>query len=99
MRRSVLGTFVALWAIFATAASANLADAAEGTYPIPYQRPTRAEIVADLDKVRTFLENVAATEVIDSTTRKAITDRRKPIETAVVIPETVTGTVERLPEA
>jgi unsaturated rhamnogalacturonyl hydrolase len=61
----------------------NPTDAAEGVYPIPYQMPTKAEITEHLNRVRTFLEATAKTEVIDSKTGQPITDLANPVATAV----------------
>jgi rhamnogalacturonyl hydrolase YesR len=60
----------------------NAIDAGEGVYPIPYQQPTRAEIVETLQRVRVFLESAAPTEVVDSVTAQEIRDFASPIATA-----------------
>ena len=60
----------------------NLNDAAEGVYPIPYQMPTKAEIVESLNRVRGFLEVTALTEVVDRRTGQPITDMANPVATA-----------------
>src|SRR6188768_2906811 len=57
----------------------NPTDSAEGLYPIPYQMPTKAEIVEHLNRVHAFLEATAKTEVIDSKTGQAITDLANPV--------------------
>ena len=57
-------------------------DPAEGLYAIPYQKPTRAEIVAVLERVRDFMESATPLEVVDSQTRAPITDRSTPVATA-----------------
>jgi unsaturated rhamnogalacturonyl hydrolase len=58
-------------------------DPAEGTYPVPYQRPTVAEITADLVRVRGFLETAMPARIIDRQTGQPITDFANPVATAV----------------
>lgn len=60
------------------------ADAGEGLYRIPYQKPTRTEIIALLHRVRGFLETAAPTRVIDSRTGAEIKDRTSPVATATL---------------
>lgn len=62
----------------------NRNDAGEGLYRIPYQQPTRAEIVAVLERVRAFLDTAAATRVVDSRTGAEITDRNQWLATATL---------------
>jgi unsaturated rhamnogalacturonyl hydrolase len=62
----------------------NRDDVSEGLYRIPYQKPTRAEIVEVLHRVRTFLETAAPTRVVDSRTGAPITDRTNFIATATL---------------
>jgi len=63
----------------------NLQDAGEGMYFIPYQQPTRAEILENLNRIRVFLESAAPTQVIDRETQQAITDPRSaPVATATI---------------
>jgi unsaturated rhamnogalacturonyl hydrolase len=63
----------------------NTNDASEGTYSIPYQMPTRAEIIEKLQRVREFMESAAPTQVIDRETQKEITDPRSaPVATATI---------------
>ncbi len=59
-------------------------DSAEGTYPIPYQQPTVAEVTEALARIRDYLDKAAPTRVIDSRTGKEITDFSTPIATAVL---------------
>ena len=40
-------------------------DLSEGTYPIPYQKPTIAEIAEVLDRVRGYLDAELADQVVD----------------------------------
>ncbi len=49
-------------------------DLSEGTYPVPYQRPTVAEIAELLDRVRSYVDSVAPTRVVDAATGREITD-------------------------
>lgn len=50
-------------------------DISEGTYPIPYQMPAKAEITEVLNRVRGFLDVAAPTFVVDRRTRAQITDK------------------------
>jgi rhamnogalacturonyl hydrolase YesR len=59
-------------------------DPAEGTYPIPYQRPTVAEIGELLQRVRGYLEQAAPTRVVHRKTGREITDFAVPDPDAVV---------------
>ena len=58
-------------------------DPAEGTYPIPYQLPTVAEIKEALTRIRTYLDAAVPLRVVDSKTGKEITDFATPVATAV----------------
>lgn len=63
--------------------SAN--DAGEGLYSIPYQMPTRAETLAQLQRIRVFMEKASPTEVIDRETKQPITSPRSaPVATATI---------------
>lgn len=62
----------------------NRNDPSEGLYRIPYQQPTRAEIVAVLDRVRGFLETASPTAVVDRETGAPIADRNAPVATAMI---------------
>jgi rhamnogalacturonyl hydrolase YesR len=53
-------------------------DLSEGTYPIPYQKPTVAEITEVLERVRGYLEASSPTEVVDGRTGVPITDFSSP---------------------
>jgi rhamnogalacturonyl hydrolase YesR len=53
-------------------------DLSEGTYPIPYQKPTVAEISEVLDRVRGYLEANSPTRVVDARTGAEITDFSVP---------------------
>ena len=59
-------------------------DSAEGTYPVPYQLPTVAEVTEALGRIRGYLDAAAPTRVIDSATGREITDFSTPIATAVL---------------
>ncbi|USX26532.1 glycoside hydrolase family 88 protein [Oxalobacteraceae bacterium OTU3CINTB1] len=61
--------------------SAN--DAGEGTYPVPYKKPTEAEIVGALDRVRGYIDSITPTRIVDKATGKPITDLKKPVAGAV----------------
>lgn len=58
-------------------------DSAEGTYPVPYQLPTVAEVTESLARVRDYLDAAAPRRIIDSQTKQEITDFTTPVETAV----------------
>jgi unsaturated rhamnogalacturonyl hydrolase len=53
-------------------------DLSEGTYPIPYQKPTVAEIREILERVRGYLEATSPTRVVDGRTGVEITDFSVP---------------------
>ena len=53
-------------------------DLSEGTYPIPYQKPTAAEIREVLERVRGYLEVTSPTRVVDGRTGVEITDFSVP---------------------
>jgi rhamnogalacturonyl hydrolase YesR len=53
-------------------------DLSEGTYPIPYQKPTVAEIAEVLQRVRGYLEATAPTRVVDGRTGREVTDYSIP---------------------
>jgi rhamnogalacturonyl hydrolase YesR len=61
----------------------NLHDPSEGTYPVPYHLPSVAEITADLERVRGFLEASVPARIIDRRTRRPIDPRTKPVAEAV----------------
>lgn len=58
-------------------------DSAEGTYPIPYQLPTAAEVTEALGRIRGYLDQAAPTRIVDSATGKEIVDFSTFVETAV----------------
>jgi len=51
-------------------------------YPIAYHRPTPAEVTADLERVRTYLETAMPARLVDSATGQPITDLSHPVATA-----------------
>ena len=53
-------------------------DLAEGTYPIPYQKPTVAEIAEVLGRVRGYLDETEPNRVVDGRTGAVITDFSPP---------------------
>jgi rhamnogalacturonyl hydrolase YesR len=53
-------------------------DLSEGTYPIPYQKPTEAEIGEVLERVRAYLEAHSPTDVVDGRSGALITDFSSP---------------------
>ena len=53
-------------------------DLSEGTYPIPYQRPTAAEITEILQRVHAYVDSASPTSVVDSQTGREITDFSVP---------------------
>ena len=59
-------------------------DSGEGTYPVPYQLPTVAEVTESLARIRNYLDGAAPTRVIDSATGKEITEFTTPVATAVL---------------
>lgn len=61
----------------------NMNDTAEGTYPVPYQMPTIEEITGALTRIRDYLSAAAPTRIVDTKTKKEITDFTTPVETAV----------------
>ena len=58
-------------------------DPAEGTYPIPYQLPTVAEITDALVRIRNYLNEAVPLKVVDRKTGKEITDFTTPVADAV----------------
>jgi rhamnogalacturonyl hydrolase YesR len=62
----------------------NPNDDGEGTYPVPYQLPTVAEITALLQRVHGYLDASIPVRVIDTKTNKPVTDFTKPVATAMI---------------
>ncbi len=61
-------------------------DAGEGTYPVPYKKPTVAEITASLDRIRSYMEATTPTKVIHKASGIQIIDFSQPVADAVVEP-------------
>jgi unsaturated rhamnogalacturonyl hydrolase len=61
----------------------NLKDVGEGTYPIPYQLPTVAELTDALHRIRGYMEAATPTRVVNKRTGKPITDFSKPDRDAI----------------
>nr|WP_229265212.1 glycoside hydrolase family 88 protein [Duganella sp. 1224] len=61
-------------------------DAGEGTYPVPYKKPTVAEITASLDRIRGYMEATTPTRVIHKDSGIQITDFSQPVADAIVEP-------------
>ncbi|HVW21795.1 MAG TPA: glycoside hydrolase family 88 protein [Opitutaceae bacterium] len=62
--------------------AAGRTDPMAGSYPVPYHKPTAAEITAQLVRVRTFLETAMPARIIDRKTRQPITDLAHPVASA-----------------
>ena len=62
----------------------NANDPGEGTYPVPYHKPTVAEITESLQRVRGYLEAVTPTSVLNKKTKATITDFSKPDADAII---------------
>ncbi len=58
--------------------SRNANDLSEGTYPIPYWKPTEAEIAEVLARVRDYLEKTEPRSVVNERTGQEITDFSVP---------------------
>lgn len=61
----------------------NLGDAGEGTYPIPYKKPAVAEVTAQLQAIRAFMDRATPTRIVSKRTGQPITDLKKPSADAV----------------
>jgi unsaturated rhamnogalacturonyl hydrolase len=61
----------------------NLGDAGEGTYPIPYKKPVVAEVTAQLQAIRAFMDRATPTRIVSNRTGQPITDLKKPSADAV----------------
>ena len=61
-------------------------DPGEGTYTVPYKKPTVAEITSALDRIRSYMEATTPTRVIHKDTGVQITDFSKPVADAIVEP-------------
>lgn len=61
----------------------NLGDAGEGTYPIPYKKPVVAEVTAQLQAIRAFMDRATPTRIVSKRTGQPITDLKKPSADAI----------------
>jgi unsaturated rhamnogalacturonyl hydrolase len=60
-------------------------DPGDGDYTVPYQRPTRAEIVRDLERILRFMESASWIRVVDRNTGKELTDPKSgPVASAIL---------------
>jgi unsaturated rhamnogalacturonyl hydrolase len=92
-KTSKLISVLAALAFFSSAAQAegpyrnpdnkNLNDVGEGTYPVPYKRPTVAEISDALHRIRGYMEATTPTRVVDKKSGAPITDLGKPVKDAI----------------
>lgn len=64
----------------------NSNDVGEGSYPIPYKLPQVNEITAALQRIRTYMDKVTPTRVIDKKTGQEITDLNTPTAHAIIAP-------------
>ncbi|MGH8853980.1 MAG: glycoside hydrolase family 88/105 protein [Telluria sp.] len=64
----------------------NLSDPLEGTYPVPYKLPQAAEITAQLERVRGFIDRATPSRIVDKKTGQPITDFGTPVAGAIVEP-------------
>lgn len=61
----------------------DLKDPGEGTYPVPYKRPVPAEVTAQLNSIRAWLDSATPTRVINKRSGDQITDLSKPDADAI----------------
>jgi len=61
----------------------NLGDAGEGSYPIPYKKPVVAEVTAQLQAIRAFMDRATPTRIVSKRTGQPITDLKKPSADAI----------------
>ena len=64
----------------------NLKDPGEGTYPVPYKKPVVAEVTAQLNAIRGFMDQATPTRIVNKRTGAPITDLSKPDRDAVFAP-------------
>jgi unsaturated rhamnogalacturonyl hydrolase len=64
----------------------NPNDPLEPTYPVPYKLPVVAEIIAQLDLVRGFIDRATPSQVVDRRTGRPVTDFTTPTADAIVAP-------------
>lgn len=61
----------------------NLGDAGEGSYPIPYKKPVVAEVTAQLQAIRAFMDRATPTRIVSKRTGQPVTDLKKPSADAI----------------
>ena len=61
----------------------NLGDPAEGSYPIPYKKPVQAEITAQLQSIRAFMDRATPTRIVSKKSGQPITSLKTPVADAV----------------
>jgi len=61
-------------------------DPGEGTYPVPYKKPTVAEISATLDHIRGYLDATTPTRIVHKDSGLPVTDFSHPAADAIVEP-------------
>jgi unsaturated rhamnogalacturonyl hydrolase len=59
-------------------------DPAEGTYPVPYQKPVVADIAQALQRVRAYVDSQTPTRVVHKGSGQPVTDFKTPVADAVV---------------
>ncbi|QOY94129.1 glycoside hydrolase family 88 protein [Massilia sp. UMI-21] len=64
----------------------KLEDPAEGTYPVPYKKPAVAEVTAQLESIRAYLDGATPTRIISKKTGQPITDLKTPVADAIFAP-------------
>lgn len=61
----------------------NLGDPGEGSYPIPYKKPVVAEVTAQLQAIRAFMDRATPTRIVSKRTGALITDLKTPNADAI----------------
>ncbi|PWF39481.1 glycoside hydrolase family 88/105 protein [Massilia glaciei] len=64
----------------------NPRDVGEGTYPVPYKKPTVAEIGEALHRIRGYMDATTPTRVVHKATGAPITDFANPVAEAITSP-------------
>ena len=62
----------------------NLKDAGEGTYPVPYKKPSAAEITDALQRIRGYMDAHTPTRVVHKKGGAPVTDFKTPVADAVM---------------
>lgn len=63
--------------------NSNLGDAGEGSYPVPYKMPVVAEVTAQLQAIRAFMDRATPTRIVSRKSGQPITDLNNPVQDAV----------------